>query len=232
MTAFLPNAVPETFLVYCDDALIAVNKPTGLLAVPGRSESDCVALRVQALYPDALVVHRLDQATSGLMLLARGKAMQSALSVLFRDRLVAKTYVAVVHGIVLDESGEVALPLMADWPERPRQKVDALGKASLTHWRVLARYATTQTTRLALQPLTGRTHQLRVHMQAMGHPIVGDALYGIDDASYGPAARSNGNANDSGLQSPAPRLLLHAQRLLLPHPQSGAPLDLLAPLPF
>jgi tRNA pseudouridine32 synthase/23S rRNA pseudouridine746 synthase len=129
----MPDATTPLALVHVDDALIVAHKPCGLLAVPGRSEPDCLSARVQVCYPDALVVHRLDQATSGLMLLARGKAMQSVFSVMFRDRQVRKTYVAVVHGLLAGDAGEIALPLMADWPNRPRQKVDAAqGKPALT----------------------------------------------------------------------------------------------------
>jgi tRNA pseudouridine32 synthase / 23S rRNA pseudouridine746 synthase len=187
-------------IVYADLHLVVVNKPAGLLAVPGRGadKADCVSLRVQQIYPNALIVHRLDQATSGLMLLARGPAMQRALSLLFEKRQVHKEYVAVVHGLVTQDAGSIDLPLMADWPARPRQKVDLLhGKTALTHYRVLARDLQTQTTRLALEPITGRTHQLRVHLSAMGHRIVGDGLYGSAEGGQ--------------------RLHLHAQRLGLTH---------------
>jgi tRNA pseudouridine32 synthase / 23S rRNA pseudouridine746 synthase len=199
-------------IVYADESLVVVNKPAGLLAVPGRGpgKQDCASLRVQQLYPDALVVHRLDQATSGLMVLARGQAKQRALSRLFETRQVHKAYVAVVHGLVAAPSGSIDLPLAADWPERPRQKVDAaLGKSALTYYTVLARDSQLHTTRLALVPITGRTHQLRVHLSAIGHPICGDALYG-DGAQAG--------------ASQAPRLHLHAQDLALQHPVSAAPM--------
>ena len=191
-------------LVHADDALLVLDKPAGLLAVPGRGEDkqDCLSARVQARYPDALVVHRLDMSTSGLMLFARGTAVQRRLCRAFADGEVAKQYVAVVEGRLLDDHGVIDTPLAADWPNRPRQVVDhERGKASLTHWRVLERGE--DSTRLLLEPVTGRTHQLRVHLQWIGHPIRGDALY-----------------------APAPlraeRLLLHATRLLLTHPQTGA----------
>jgi tRNA pseudouridine32 synthase / 23S rRNA pseudouridine746 synthase len=190
-------------IVYADPHLVVLNKPAGLLAVPGRGaqKADCLSLRVQQIYPDALIVHRLDQATSGLMLLARSLTMQRALSRLFETRQVQKEYVAVVHGLVEQDWGQIDLPLMADWPARPRQKVDPLqGKPALTRYRVLTRDARQQTTRLALEPVTGRTHQLRVHLRAVGHTIVGDVLYGATDAAL--------------------RLHLHAQHLALQHPVS------------
>jgi tRNA pseudouridine32 synthase/23S rRNA pseudouridine746 synthase len=202
--------------LYCDDALLAIDKPAGLLAVPGRGEHgrDCAALRVQQQFVDALVVHRLDQATSGLLLFARGAAMQRALSLAFEQRTVDKRYVAVVAGHVEADQGTIELPLAADWPNRPRQQVDRLrGKPSSTRWRVLERGP--QTTRLELEPLTGRSHQLRVHLLAIGHPIAGDALY----------APADGRAL-------APRLLLHASRLSFAHPVGAAALTLHCPPPF
>jgi tRNA pseudouridine32 synthase / 23S rRNA pseudouridine746 synthase len=201
--------------LHIDDALLAVDKPADLLAVPGRGEAhrDCVAARVQREVPDALVVHRLDQATSGVMLFGRGAAMQRALSIAFAERRVAKRYEAIVHGIVGDEEGEVALPLLADWPNRPRQKVDhEHGKASLTRWRVLSRDASSKTTRLQLEPVTGRSHQLRVHLAEIGHAIVGDTLYAHAAVE--------------------PRLLLHACELRLPHPGDGRTLVINSSLPF
>ena len=161
------------------DCIVAV-KPSGLLSVPGRGDAgrDCLAARVRAEFGDALVVHRLDMATSGLMLFARGAAPQRRLSASFAQREVHKLYVAVVHGRVAPAQGEIDLPLIADWPRRPRQKVDVEhGKPSLTRYRVLAFDAEHNTTRLELEPLTGRAHQLRVHLLAIGHAILGDALY-------------------------------------------------------
>lgn len=192
-------------IVFADDALVVVDKPAGQLAVPGRGDDkrDCSWLRVCRRFPDALVVHRLDQATSGLLLFGRGAFAQRALSHAFAARAVDKQYVAVVSGLIVDDSGEIDLPLAADWPQRPRQRVDhAAGKPARTRWQVLARDAHARRTRLALQPLTGRTHQLRVHLAAIGHPIVGDALYGA-----APVA--------------GPRLLLHASALRLRHPLDG-----------
>jgi len=208
----MPDSVP---VLYSDDALVVVDKPAGLLAVPGRGEDlqDCVVCRVQRLFANALVVHRLDQATSGLMLLARGAAAQRAVSRMFEAREVCKRYVAVVSGLVEGDAGSIDLPLGADWPRRPRQRVDAqAGKASLTRWRVLSRDVAARTTALELEPVTGRSHQLRVHLLAIGHAIVGDML-------YAPAL-------------PAPRLLLHASALSLAHPVDARALNFSSAVPF
>lgn len=195
-------------VLHTDDALIVIDKPAGLLSVPGRGadKQDCVAARMQRQWADALVVHRLDQATSGLLLMGRGLAMQRTLSRAFERGQVDNGYEAVVHGVFADDHGTIDLPLAADWPNRPRQKVDTVnGKPSVTRWRVISRDADRRTTRLALTPQTGRTHQLRLHLQAIGHGIVGDALYG-DLAAEG--------------TSPT-RLLLHASALCFEHPASG-----------
>ncbi|MCI1192110.1 RluA family pseudouridine synthase [Calidifontimicrobium sp. SYSU G02091] len=203
-------------IVHADDALVVADKPAGLLAVPGRGEhkADCLWARVRERFADALVVHRLDQATSGLVVFARGAAAQRALSRAFAAREVAKVYVAVVAGEMAGEAGEIDLPLAADWPNRPRQVVDReRGKPSLTRWRVLAHRV--GTTRLALEPVTGRSHQLRVHLQALGHPIVGDMLYA-----------------PPGVATAAPRLLLHATRLAFAHPASGGAVAFESPPPF
>jgi tRNA pseudouridine32 synthase / 23S rRNA pseudouridine746 synthase len=204
--------------LHVDEALIAVDKPAGLLAVPGRgvNKQDCLSARVQAVWPDAQVVHRLDMATSGLMLFARGADLQRRLSLDFAARRVDKHYVALVDGHPAAPAGRIELPLAADWPRRPLQKVDLdAGKPSLTDWQVLGFDAAWQATRLALQPLTGRTHQLRVHLGAIGHPILGDAL-------YAPAQ----------VRDRAERLLLHACALELVHPTRGVPLQLRCEAPF
>ena len=203
-------------LVFVDEHLVVMDKPSGLLAVPGRGEDkqDCLSARAQRLWPDALIVHRLDMATSGLVLMGRGLHMQRVLSRAFEQRAVAKRYEAVVAGRVEGDEGVIELPLARDWPNRPRQKVDReQGRASLTRWRVLARGD--DSTRLALEPVTGRTHQLRVHLQAIGHPILGDAL-------YAPPA----------VQAAAVRLALHASELALAHPATGEPLAFSSPPPF
>lgn len=202
--------------LHLDAHLIAVDKPAGLLAVPGRTEPDCLAARVQAVWADARVVHRLDMATSGLMLFARGAAAQRRLGDAFAARLVHKGYVAIVGGLVDADVGEIDLPLAADWPNRPRQQVDRLaGKPSLTRWRVLQRDPQRGTTRLALAPVTGRSHQLRVHLAAIGHAILGDELYAPGEWA-----------------TASPRLLLHACRLALPA-LDGAPASTFdSPAPF
>ena len=205
-------------VVYIDPNMGVVNKPAGMLSVPGLGAGghDCVAVHMQQRWPDVLVVHRLDMATSGLMLMARGAAMQRALSMAFARREVAKQYVAVVAGWVQGESGSIDLPLAADWPNRPRQQVDQQrGKASLTHWQVLQRDAASGCTRLLLEPVTGRSHQLRVHLAAIGHPILGDAL-------YAPPL----------VQGLAQRLLLHASRLAFADPESGMPREFECAVPF
>lgn len=200
------------------DCLVAV-KPSGLLAVPGRGEQgrDCLSARVQAEWPDALVVHRLDMSTSGLMLFARGAAVQRALSIAFAERQVQKRYVAVVDGWLEPAQGEIDLPLAADWPNRPKQCVAAeRGKPSLTRYRVLAQAADRTSSRVELEPVTGRAHQLRVHLSARGHAILGDALYA------GPA-----------VQARAPRLLLlHATQLDFLHPTTGAAIRVTSAPPF
>lgn len=193
-------------VLHADSQLLVLDKASGLLSVPGRGadKQDCLSARVQKLYPDALVVHRLDQATSGLMLMARGPLMQKAFSALFENRAVDKTYVAVVAGR-LEGEGEIDLPIAVDWPRRPLRVIDQTsGKPSRSRWRALEHDARRGTTRVELQPVTGRSHQLRVHLQALGHPILGDALYAPPE-----------------VQAMAPRLLLHAASLALRHPGSG-----------
>jgi tRNA pseudouridine32 synthase/23S rRNA pseudouridine746 synthase len=183
-------------VLHQDSRLLVADKPAGLLCVPGRGadKADCLATRVQAHCADALVVHRLDMATSGLVLFGRGAAVQRALSIAFAERQMHKRYEAVVAGHAAAAQGEIDLPLAADWPQRPRQQVcHATGKPALTRWQLLSHDAAAGTSRLALVPVTGRTHQLRLHLAAIGHPILGDALY----------------APPPWLAA-APRLLLHA----------------------
>jgi len=207
---------PGFELLFIDDTLLVVNKPAGMLSVPGRGTDlqDCMATRVQAEIPDALVVHRLDMATSGLLLFARGKAAQRRLSHAFAQREVEKRYVAVVAGLVSDDAGVIDLPLITDWPNRPLQKVDFdEGKASVTRYRVILRAG--GDSRMELEPLTGRSHQLRVHLLAIGHPILGDALYAPSEV-LGRSAR----------------LLLHARLLSFAHPVSGVALCFESEVPF
>lgn len=220
MSLSLPAPPEELTLsvLYADAALVVVDKPAGLLSVPGRGadKADCAVRRVQAIYPDALTVHRLDMATSGLLVLGRGQAAQRALSQAFEARQVHKKYVAIVVGHVDGDTGQINFPLIADWPNRPLQKIDpVLGKPSLTHWQVISRDPLTNTTRVLLTPVTGRTHQLRVHLLGLGHPLLGDAL-------YAPAA----------VLAAAPRLMLHACQLTLPHPHTAETLVLDSAPPF
>ena len=220
-------AVPDGLIVlHADEALLVLEKPAGLLSVPGRGpdNADCLSARAQAAYPDALIVHRLDMGTSGVIAMARGAAAQSALSSAFARRLVKKRYQAIVAGqpddSQADEQGwsEITLPLIVDWPNRPKSKVCLeTGKPSLTRWRLLERLqlGTLAVTRLELEPVTGRSHQLRLHLQAIGHPMLGDELY----------------ADDAALAA-APRLLLHACRIELPHPVTGERLRFESQAPF
>jgi tRNA pseudouridine32 synthase/23S rRNA pseudouridine746 synthase len=215
---YLPPPHTGLDIAYADDSFLVVNKPSGLLSVPGRGElfHDSLASRVQREFPQALVVHRLDMQTSGLMVMALGAAMHRALSELFQTRQVHKRYGAVVSGIMVRDSGEVNLPLLTDWPNRPRQKVDHEGgKPALTRWQVVRRDPNQGTTRIDLEPVTGRSHQLRVHMMALGHAIVGDPLYA-----------------SAAVRAQADRLLLHAAELTLPHPASGQPIHVQSPVPF
>ena len=216
MSRYLPPAEPLT-IIHVDDGLVVVDKPSGLLSVPGRGEDkqDCVISRLQRDFPEAMIAHRLDMSTSGLLVVARGEAMQKAMYKLFRDRAVDKRYLATVAGVVEADAGEIDLPLICDWPNRPRQMVNhELGKPSLTRFRVIERSPAEQLTRIELEPVTGRSHQLRVHLAALGHPILGDELYA------GAAAER------------APRLLLHAAGIAFVHPQSGKAVKFVSPAPF
>ena len=198
-------------LLYQDDTLLVLNKPSGLLSVPGRGadKQDCLSARVQAQFADALVVHRLDMATSGLLMMGRGADAQRAINHAFSQGLVDKRYVAIVAGL-LEADGiwrTIDLPIAVDWPRRPLRIIQVDGKASQTRWRCITQDPLRQSSRVELEPLTGRSHQLRLHMQAIGHPILGDAL-------YAPAH----------IQTMAPRLLLHACALSLVHPHTGTPM--------
>ena len=192
-------------IIYADEHLLVLIKPAGLLSVPGRGadKQDCLSLRVQRDYPDALIVHRLDMSTSGLMLMARTMATQTALSKLFEARQIFKRYIAVVDGLlpVQPDWQLIDLPIALDWPNRPLRMIQTNGKPSQTRWRAVFYDAAADTTRVELQPVTGRSHQLRVHLKALGHPIVGDALY----APASTLAKSQ-------------RLLLHATELRFQHP--------------
>jgi tRNA pseudouridine32 synthase/23S rRNA pseudouridine746 synthase len=206
----LNNAVDGLQVLYVDASLLVLNKPSGLLCVPGRGEDkqDCLSRRAQQLYPDTLVVHRLDMSTSGLLLMARGLAMQRALSKLFETRQIHKRYIAIVNGKPIPDSQQewnlIDLAIAADWLRRPLRVIDAaLGKPSQTRWKILSHDTALQTTRLELEPVTGRSHQLRLHLQAIGHPILGDALYAPES-----------------VQALSTRLLLHASALSFVHPET------------
>jgi tRNA pseudouridine32 synthase/23S rRNA pseudouridine746 synthase len=210
---------PALTVVHEDAHLLVLDKPAGLLCVPGRGDDkqDCLSARATARWPDALVVHRLDMGTSGLVLMARSLAVQRALGDAFAAQQVWKRYEAVVDG-VLDERPHwsvIDAPLMADWPRRPLQKIDPAGKPSLTRWRVLDAWPSLNASRLLLEPRTGRSHQLRVHLASIGHTILGDALYGDEDN-----------------QRRAPRLMLHASVLQFWHPATGEAMRIESPPPF
>lgn len=214
------GATPLTVL-HADDAVLVFDKPAGLLSVPGRGadKQDCLSRRAQQPYPDALVVHRLDMATSGVIVMARGPTNQRLLSMAFAARQVRKTYVALVDGLVQQEAGStrlIDLPIGVDWPNRPKRVIDfSHGKASVTGLRVLSYDHAQRSTRVELEPLTGRSHQLRLHLQAIGHAILGDALYA-----------------SPAVQARLGRLALHAQSLEFTHPQTGERLTLHCPPDF
>ncbi len=202
-------------VIHQDHELLVVNKPSGLLSVPGRGEhlADCMLSRLQAVFPEVLLVHRLDRDTSGVMVFAMTPHAQRNLSRQFEDRKTKKIYVARVWGVPPEKAGTVDLPLIVDWPNRPKQMVDhENGKPAITDWRLMK--VEGNTARIRLMPQTGRSHQLRVHMQAIGHPILGDPFY-----AEGPAAD-------------APRLMLHAQSLRVAHPDGGKGMTFTAKCPF
>ena len=202
-------------ILYEDSHIVVVNKPSGLLSVPGRGEhlADCLLSRVQGVFPEALLVHRLDRDTSGVMVFAITAHAQRSLSMQFEKRTTKKTYIARVAGEVSEKTGTVDLPLIVDWPNRPLQKVcHETGKPALTDWRVLKSGG--GESRMRLSPKTGRSHQLRVHMLAIGHVILGDPLYA------------------TGAALNHPRLMLHSEELRLNHPESGKGLSFRAKAPF
>ncbi len=211
--AYTPPTTPLDIL-HEDHELIVVNKPAGLLSVPGKGEhlADCLLTRVQEAFPQALLVHRLDRDTSGVMVFAATPHAQRHLGLQFEKRGVKKTYVARVTGRLEPQTGTVNLPLIVDWPNRPRQMVcHETGKEAVTDWKVLK--ASDTETRVRLFPKTGRSHQLRVHMLALGHPILGDPFYSENAGEY-------------------PRLMLHAEELRLRHPDGGKGLRFFAKAPF
>ncbi|MFQ1702017.1 RluA family pseudouridine synthase [Loktanella agnita] len=214
MTAYAPPNDPLSIL-HDDHEVLLVDKPSGLLSVPGKGPelADCLMTRVQAVFPTALLVHRLDRDTSGVMVFALTPHAQRHLGLQFEKRQTRKTYVARVAGRITERTGTVDLPLIVDWPNRPKQMVDhENGKAAVTDWRVVR--ANDDETRLRLMPKTGRSHQLRVHMLAIGHPILGDPFY------------AQGPARDHS------RLMLHSETLQFRHPDGGQGMRITAPCPF
>ena len=210
-------APPDTPLevLHQDHEILVVNKPAGLLSVPGKGDhlSDCLIARVQRVFPGALLVHRLDRDTSGVMIFALTPHAQRHLGLQFEKRQVRKVYVARVWGEMTERTGTVDLPLIVDWPNRPKQKVDhAEGRPAVTDWRVVR--VEDGTTRVRLYPHTGRSHQLRVHMAEIGHPILGDPFY------------AEGPARDF------PRLMLHSESLRIRHPDGGAGMAFSAKAPI
>lgn len=214
ITPYAPPNDPLEIL-HEDHEIVVVNKPSGLLSVPGRGEhlADCLISRVQAVFPQALLVHRLDRDTSGVMVFGLTPHAQRSLSMQFEKRTTKKSYTARVDGRIAEKTGTVDLPLIVDWPNRPRQMVDhENGKEAITNWRVLK--ASDAETRVRLTPKTGRSHQLRVHMLALGHVILGDPLYA------------------TGAAADHPRLMLHSEELRINHPESGKGMSFRAKAPF
>ncbi|MFV1874787.1 pseudouridine synthase [Nioella sp.] len=202
-------------ILHQDHEILLVNKPSGLLSVPGKGDhlSDCLISRVKEAFPEALLVHRLDMDTSGVMVFGLTPHAQRHLGLQFEKRQTKKTYVARVWGEMAEKTGEVDLPLIVDWPNRPLQMVDhENGKPAQTEWRVMR--TGNGETRVRLYPRTGRSHQLRVHMLALGHPILGDPFY------------AKGPARDF------PRLMLHAESLRLRHPDGGKGMNFSVKAPF
>jgi tRNA pseudouridine32 synthase/23S rRNA pseudouridine746 synthase len=217
MTSITPYDPPDSPLVilHADHEVLLVDKPAGLLSVPGKTEdlADCLLVRVQAAFPTALLVHRLDRDTSGVMVFALTPHAQRHLGLQFENRQTKKTYVARVWGRVTGKDGTIDLPLNVDWPNRPLQMVDhENGRAAVTDWRLLR--ANDTESRMRLMPRTGRSHQLRVHMLSMGHPILGDPFY------------ATGPARDF------PRLMLHSETLQFRHPDGGKGTRVTSPCPF
>jgi len=215
----LPYSPPldQPDILYIDSDIIVVNKSSGLLSVPGRGEDkqDCLISRINASHPDALIVHRLDMPTSGILILARNPNTHRQLSKQFETRNITKQYTAMVQGCVKEQQGEINLPLITDWPNRPKQKVDyEQGKPSLTRYEILSVNTKEQTTRLKLTPITGRSHQLRVHLLSIGHIIIGDGLY-----SEVEAAKNK-------------RLHLHANKIVFLHPSTNKTIVIENTCPF
>ena len=214
MNHYLPPIDPLD-LVHLDHELLIVNKPAGLLSVPGRGPllADCLITRIQADYPTALLVHRLDRDTSGVMVFALSPYAQRHLGLQFEKRQTKKIYIARVCGQIEANSGTIDLPIIVDWPNRPKQKICyETGRAAITDWQIIKRLETE--TRVKLTPRTGRSHQLRIHMLALGHPILGDPFYGNPESQK------------------VERLMLHSYRLSFRHPDGGETMEFRAKQPF
>lgn len=213
-SGYNPPDVPLNIL-HEDAEVLLVDKPEGLLSVPGKGPelADCLLTRIQSAFPDALLVHRLDRDTSGVMIFALTRYAQRHLGLQFEKRMTRKTYVARVWGVPSETSGEIDLPLIVDWPNRPLQHVcHETGKPAQTEWRMLKNDGVTA--RIRLHPRTGRSHQLRVHMQALGHPILGDPFYA------------------SGEAAEFPRMMLHSEELRFKHPEGGKSVKIRSAAPF
>jgi tRNA pseudouridine32 synthase / 23S rRNA pseudouridine746 synthase len=213
-TDYAPPQDPLVVL-HEDAEVLLVDKPAGLLSVPGKGPhlADCLIARVQAVFPDALLVHRLDRDTSGVMIFALTPYAQRHLGLQFEKRMTRKTYVARVWGVPEEKTGTIDLPLIVDWPNRPRQMVcHDTGKSAQTDWRLLKNEG--ETSRIRLSPKTGRSHQLRVHMLSMGHPILGDPFYA------------------TGAALNFPRMMLHSEELRFNHPQGGHSTKIRSKAPF
>ncbi|MFD1158667.1 RluA family pseudouridine synthase [Roseovarius aestuarii] len=214
MSEYVPPDTPLEVL-HEDHEIVVVDKPAGLLSVPGKGAhlADCLLARVQVAFPTALLVHRLDRDTSGVMVFGLTPHAQRHLGLQFEKRTTKKTYIARVSGRLEPKLGTVDLPLIVDWPNRPLQKVcSETGRQAVTDWRVMK--ASAQESRVKLMPKTGRSHQLRVHMLALGHPILGDPLYA------------------SGAAAAFPRMMLHSEELRLRHPDGGVGMKFRAAVPF
>jgi tRNA pseudouridine32 synthase / 23S rRNA pseudouridine746 synthase len=209
-----PPIKPWLDVLYEDNALVVLNKQAGLLSVPGNVSRDSLETRAAERFGDTLVAHRLDMATSGVIVMPRGKENLAAVGLQFEKRQTEKRYIAVVWGDVAEDKGTVDLPIRCDWPNRPLQMIcHERGRPAVTHWEVITREG--DKTRLALTPITGRSHQLRLHMKVLGHPILGDEWYADGEA-----------------RAASPRLLLHAEELTLTHPANGERMSFTAPCPF
>jgi tRNA pseudouridine32 synthase / 23S rRNA pseudouridine746 synthase len=205
-------------ILYRDEDLLLVDKPDLLLSIPGRNplNSDCVISRIREDFPSASVVHRLDLDTSGIMAIPLNKPTHSHISRQFQERKVEKSYHAVVFGLLEEDEGKIELPIATDWDNRPKQIIcEERGKSALTHYQVLERFPESNRTRLLLKPVTGRSHQLRIHLASIGHPILGCDMYAHEEAL--------------GMTK---RLMLHAHTLAFTHPTTSDWLAAEAPLPF